>query len=357
MLDLSGQTPLSVRIGPDGPRLRWRMDKKIIETTFDRFRPMQLLVHDGETPRVVWRDLKDIPLNLPFFFESVKVVQQAKGVAGLFQTDVEVVKQVAAQPGGLAFSGAMFHMARTGSTLVHRLLSASGKVHSLSEAPIFNLALAQGSKLPKGAQAPVIRALLGAYARPRRPTDQHMVIKMQDVPSRELPTFREAFPETPWIFIYRDPVEVMVSLIRKPTGTMQQWYHNRARIAKTLEMPGLADGSLSPPDYAARTLRKFCEAAVEAAKVAPKGNFLAINYRRLPEAVWETIGPHFGIEFTGKEIDEMREAAKYSSKEGGAKEFKSDVKGKHDEAGPRVRMLADKLIAPVLRQIEELPQG
>ena len=53
---------------------------------------------------------------------------------------------------------------------------------------------------------------------------------MQDaLPSKQLPLFRAAFPKTPWIFIYRDPVEVMVSLLRKPSGTIQQWFTENSR--------------------------------------------------------------------------------------------------------------------------------
>ena len=32
----------------------------------------------------------------------------------------------------------------------------------------------------------------------------------------ELPLLRECFPDTPWLFLYRDPLEIAVSHLRRP---------------------------------------------------------------------------------------------------------------------------------------------
>jgi hypothetical protein len=358
MLNLAGLAPTSVGDGPNGPFLRWRRGDQIIESDFDRFRPVHLRVlPENDEVRVTWRDFGDLPMQQTFFFMTMNAAKAAPWRAELFQTDLNTAECVGARAGRLPFSGAIFHMARAGSTLVHRMLSASGRVMSLSELPMMNIALSKATELPEGRRESALRAVIAAYARPCRPTDQHLVIKMQDVPTMRLPIFRAAFPTTPWIFIYRDPLEVMVSLIRKPTGTMQQWYYNRVSTSRMLGMPGLADGGLWPADFAARTLRLFCSSALEAAKAASPGEFLAVSYRRLPEAVWESIGPHFGIEFSGKEIDAMRDVSRYSAKDDEMVEFKPDSKSKLEQAGPLARALAERLVAPIIRQFEALPQG
>jgi Sulfotransferase family len=359
MLNLAGLTPIGVRYTPEGPRLQWRVEGRIIETNADRFRPVQIVkAPDSGDIRVVWRDFYDLPMTDPFFHAAQEFATAMPERTGLFQTDLDVVHRVAHLPDTLPFSGAIFHMARTGSTLVHRLLSQSGKVMSLSEVPMVNQALARAVGLPEAHRGDALRSIVGAYGRARRPSEEHMVIKMQDaMPSKQLPVFRAAFPETPWIFIYRDPVEVMVSLLRKPSGTIQQWFRNRAAASRNLGMPALADGAMWPEEYIARTLHRYCASAVETAKASPPGRFLAVSYRRLPDAVWETIGPHFGIEFTEKDREVMRAAAKYSSKATEVVEFKPDSSAKLDEAGPKVRALAERWVAPVIRQLESLPQG
>ena len=48
------------------------------------------------------------------------------------------------------------------------------------------------------------------------PKERYLFFKIQSVGTRYVRTFREAFPETPWAFVYRDPVQVMMSHLDKP---------------------------------------------------------------------------------------------------------------------------------------------
>jgi hypothetical protein len=359
VLDLAGLTPIGVRATHEGMRLRWRVGDQTVETDFDRFRPVRIIKSSERGDlRVVWQDFYDLPMTDPFFHAAQDAAKALPQRTGIFQTDLEVAEEVASQPDTLPFSGAIFHMARTGSTLVHRVLSKTGKVMSLSEVPMVNNALARATRLPEAQRGTALRSVVRAYGRARRPSEQYLVIKMQDaMPSKQLPVFRAAFPDTPWIFIYRDPVEVMVSLLRKPSGTIRQWFRNRAATARNLNMPALADGAMWPEEFIARTLRRFCESAVETAKTTPSGRFLAVSYKRLPDAVWETIGPHFGIDFSEKDRETMRAAARYSAKNTDSVEFKPDSDAKLEKAPPKVRALAERFVMPMIRQLEALPQG
>jgi hypothetical protein len=359
MLNLAGLTPVGVRYTPHGPRLQWRTNGETIETGFDRFRPVRVVAEPeiGVT-RLIWRDFNDLPMTDPFFNGAQNIALGRTDWAAAFQTDLDVAHRIASQPGSLPFSGAIFHMARTGSTLVHRLLSKSGKVMSLSEVPIIYNALSQVMRLPEEQRGAVLRGVVAAYGRARRPSEQHLVLKMQDVFSnKQLPVFRAAFPQTKWIFIYRDPVEVMASLLRTPSGTMGQWFRNRVVTARRLGMPAIADGGMWPAEFLARTLRRGCESAIAAAETTPAGGFLAVSYRRLPDAVWETIGPHFGIDFNEREREAMREAARYSAKNTNGQEFTPDSEKKKQEAAAHVHVLAERMVMPMIRKLESLPQG
>ena len=175
--------------------------------------------------------------------------------------------------------------------------------------------------------------------------------------SIRLPLFRQAFPNVPWIFVYREPIEVMVSVISKPSGNIDGWYRNRVQSARRLGMPQLADPGMWPEEFMARTLRRFCSAAVDAAKSTPPGLFLAVPYSRLPDAIWETIAPHFGIELTDEDRDVMRAEARFSAKATGAVEFKSDSELKRAQATPYMQRLANELVGPAIEELRSLPQA
>ena len=122
-------------------------------------------------------------------------------------------------------------------------------------------------------------------------------------------------------------------------------------------MPQLADPGMWPEEFMAQTLRHFCATAVGAAKATPPGKFLAVPYSRLPDAVWETIAPHFGIELTDQDRDAMRTEAKFSAKSSGGEEFKSDSESKRQLATPYMQRLANELVGPAIEELRALPQA
>ena len=52
--------------------------------------------------------------------------------------------------------------------------------------------------------------MVSALAQPRR-GEQALFVKLDSWHTLALPLFRRAFPSVPWVFLYRDPVEVPVS--------------------------------------------------------------------------------------------------------------------------------------------------
>ena len=222
----------------------------------------------------------------------------------------------------------------------------------------FHRALLLMENWPDDERNAVMHDLVGAFRRPRRPNERQFITKMTDAgASVRLPLFRQAFPDLPWIFVYREPIEVMVSVLRKPSGNIEGWYRNRLQTAKRLNMPQLADPGMWPEEFMAQTLRHFCATAVGAAKATPPGKFLAVPYSRLPDAVWETIAPHFGIELTDQDRDAMRTEAKFSAKSSGGEEFKSDSESKRQLATPYMQRLANELVGPAIEELRALPQA
>ena len=359
MLKLTGLTPNGIRCVDDRALLRWSIGGRDVDTTFDRFRPVGVKRNKLQRAlEVVWGDMGDSPLTDPFYKLSADHAAGSAYASARFRTDQDTLRLVANEPDLLPFSGVVFHMARTGSTLIHRLFSKIGRVQSLSEIALLDKAMSVTENWPDEDRNAVLRDLVAAFRRPRRPNERQFITKMTDAgASIRLPLFRQAFPEVPWIFVYREPIEVMVSVLSKPSGNIDGWYRNRTQAATRLKMPQLSDPGMWPEEFMARTLRRFCRAAVGAAKSTPKGKFLAVPYSRLPDAIWDRIAPHFGIDLTDKDRDVMRAEARYSAKATGAVEFKSDSETKRAQATPYMQRLANELVGPAIEELRSLPQA
>ena len=137
-------------------------------------------------------------------------------------TPLDALAELQAADPGLPPTGFIFHMSRCGSTLVAQLLAALPQNIVISEAGPVDAVLRANWYDPNITSAQRIawlRALLSAYARPRH-GEQHFYVKFDSWHTLELPLIQAAFPDVPWIFLYRDPVQVLVSHQRQRGSQM-----------------------------------------------------------------------------------------------------------------------------------------
>ncbi|MBY8820822.1 sulfotransferase [Sphingomonas colocasiae] len=242
--------------------------------------------------------------------------------------------------------GFIFHLSRCGSTLAAQMLGAMDGMIVLSEPPPLDDVIQWArvrADVPVELRVEVLRAMVGALGRDRTGGARHYVVKLDCWHTLELPLLRLAFPDTPWVFLYRDPVEILVS-------------HMRMRGVQTVAGAfvddfGIVDGQNMPvEDYAARVLAKIAEAAIEHQAL---GGGLLINYDALPGAVEAQILPHFGIEPDGDARARLQAASGRDAK-APLQAFSRDSEDKQRVATAAVRTAADEHLAEAYRRLEEL---
>jgi hypothetical protein len=246
--------------------------------------------------------------------------------------------------------GLIFHMSRCGSTLVSQMLAAMPSGVVVSEAPplddIVQLVHSHPDA-PLEQRVALLRGMAAALGRDRFGNRRHYVIKTDSWHSLALPLFRAAFPDTPWLFLFRDPTEVMVSQMR---------IRGLQTVPGTQFDPVFAIPdplSLSGEEYVARALARVTQAAVDHADI---GGGLFVDYADLPDAVEHRILPHFGIAPDADALAAARMASQWDAKSPSFA-FEPDAEGKRRDAGEAVRAasaahldeLHDKLTALAAR--------
>lgn len=115
-------------------------------------------------------------------------------------------------------AGFVFHESRVGSTLVANALTAmdpeSHRVYSESD-PI-NSALnacqdTTTSSCDMNIHVELFRDVVYMMGRTSSPKEKHMFFKVSSIGSKRIDVMQAAFPTVPWIFVYRDPVQTMMS--------------------------------------------------------------------------------------------------------------------------------------------------
>jgi len=271
------------------------------------WRPIGVL--RGADGRIVvdWAFFGDVPLAEPFFEMSARAVRRLP-FNRLCRWRTTLEDFLAAAPDDApAPRGLVFHMSRCGSTLVAQMLAAAQHHIVLSEAPPVDAMVRLREFLPTACDDDRRRALVAMTAALGRRVAGagDLFVKLDSWHSIALPLFRAAFPQTPWVFLYRDPVEVLVSQMR-------------ARGMQTVpgllpaELQGEGDAEpLGPEDFCAQVLAKGCAAAIEHYS---GGGGLFVDYADLPEAFFTKILPHFGLSPSSADSAAMRAAAQRDAK-------------------------------------------
>lgn len=297
-------------------------------------------------PVVHWRYLGQDRFVEPFFEETIR--RHSRTPVNLLSqptTALDALAELQDAAPGLPPNGFIFHMSRCGSTLVAQLLASLPQNVVISEAGPVDAVLHANwydPSITPARQIAWLQALLSAYARPRH-GEQHFYVKFDSWHTRALPLIRQAFPGVPWIFLYRDPVQVLVSHQRQRGSQMVPDLLPPPWLG--LDPAALNTGSLD--EYGARVLQQICAAALQHLDTRVR----LINYQQLPAAVWAEIAAHFGTEFSAADLFAMQQVAQFDAKNPRLP-FSADTQAKEQAASPELRHLAEACLQPLYAALE-----
>ncbi len=267
---LAGWTPVRVRSTDDGPVVRWYFTEGIEFTD-------------------------------PFFDETIRRAARDR-FRLLFwrETGIDALTDFARERPGLEPAGIIFHLSRSGSTLAAQMFAGLPTVLVMSEPPPFDHVLRARTTHPDRARrgrvdgkidsrVDWLAALGSALGQPRRRDQAHFILKLDAWAVLEWPIVLSAFPRTPCVFVYRDPLDVLVS---------QLGHRGFHMIPGTLppDLLGIDPATLAamtPEVYAATVLACLAAAGLAAART---DRMALVNYDTLPAAVGDVLAPAFGVE-------------------------------------------------------------
>lgn len=247
--------------------------------------PFQVAAAADGTLGVDWAHFGGIARDQSFFANAVRRAL-ARPFNRLLRCRTGLDDFIDRAPDGLRDpDGFIFHMSRCGSTLVGRMLAALPGTSLVSEAAPLDamVHIALRADWPEARRIAALRAMAGALG---RGPSARVIVKLNAWHALALPLFRAAFPDVPWLFLYRDPAEILASQLAE-RGT-----ELTPEIVPS-QLYGIENGTEYPAAvYCALVLERIGAAAL-AQKGAGGGLF--VDHEDLPGAVAGAILPHFGI--------------------------------------------------------------
>lgn len=241
---------------------------------------------------LVWADLRPYSFDQPFFSRIMKD-WRARSATESIRTDLSALVELEDQP-SLDPDLVIAHPSRSGSTLLARLAAAADGTILVSEPSILPQVLNQHRSGGLGSPIePVLRAIVRALGRIRPGNERRYVLKLNSQITRFLPEFQRALPQTPIVWLQRQPIEILESNLHFPPaahpgqpGALEAWLLRRITLA-FLGATAFVDSSMR-----------------------------ILDYRDLPHAAWTSLAELMGVDPAGNGVLKMREIAQYDARTG-----------------------------------------
>jgi hypothetical protein len=270
--------------------------------------PKKVWLEDHPQPMVEWVNIGQQPFEDAFYSQTIGVGYQVR-MGKVLTPLADLPRQQDGQP-ALPLSGLIFHVSRCGSTLLSQWLSLMTSNVMLSEPPPLDEVLrihlhVQG--LDRATQLGWIKAMVSALGQPRANSQQRLFIKLDCWHVWLADLLEEAFPDVPWIFLYRNPAQVVMS-------------HQRNR--GTLSIPDLIEDRLSVfdrSDLLPADLDGFLERSLDhlmrrMAEIHKPDRDILMNYAEGNEALMGRTLSHFGLLPSDEEMALLRARSARHSK-------------------------------------------
>jgi len=271
---------------------------------------------------IIWRH---VPERFTASFFADTLLQQDPAQRYICRTGFDGLTRL--EP-ALTPSAFIFHSSRCGSTLLAQLLATLPCCIVMSEPPIVDAFLRRHQ-----AESAGLRQLIQALGQRRSAEESHFFIKLDSWHIQSLPILRAAFPHTPCWFLYREPDAILAS-------------HQRRRGPQMV--PGMI-ASLTPEKLAAGDLDGYCVKVLAGffeAALANVEHLQLINYRQLPDILWQDLLPRQGLDCTSEQLERMRQRAGFHAKDQNTR-FSADAPPTSSHA-----MLQER-VAPLYARLEQ----
>jgi hypothetical protein len=308
------------------------------------FIPMRVRLR-GKDSDVVWIDASSMRLSEPFFYQTLKrVIAQRKCETAV--TGLAAVLELSEQLPNREPDGFIFHASRCGSTLVCNTLKSIALSTVVAEAQPISATLAPYTPgvwpFPPETwltnRDRLVWAMTRIFSQLRPSPTARFYIKFNSWNTLALHTVKTVWPNVKWVFVYRDPIEILVSNLRKKPS----WLNFQAAPERASAHFGFTPehvSAMSVEEFGARVIAQYYS---NAAAMADERS-LFLEYKNLNADGLRQILNFLGVkrdEFQDSSIDSI--LGVYAKDKHGRTAFFDDSEEKQSSASVALRQAVDQ---------------
>lgn len=311
--------------------------------------PVDAVVVDGR-PGLLWMQMSDVSFSEPFFQQTVdRVRTEHPGRTERF-TEFDALLQLDQVLRRVRPAGFIFHSSRCGSTLLANACRCINDSVVLSEANAIDKLVARfitdaNDPVRESLYSVLLRAVVNALAQ-RESGEQRVFIKFSCCSVSQLERIGRIWPRVPWVFLYRDPIETIVSNVSNPPAWLLD--EDRRILAHITGTTPAQVAEMPLEELCARSIGSFFSTAHTLAN----DNSMLLNYRQLSLSVLCDVLRFFGLRPTAAEMETVTSRSRLYSKNAEDRPFVSDAETKRQNASEFVRDAAERWANKPYLQLE-----
>ena len=306
--------------------------------------PVDAVVVDGR-PGLLWMQMADVSFTEPFFQQTVERVRTEHPDRAERFTEFDALLQLDKKLTRAEPAGFIFHSSRCGSTLVANACRSLNNSIVLSEPYAVDKLVARfitdvDDPVKEALYSVFLRAVVNALAQHQNANEQRVFIKFSCCSVSQIERIRRIWPRVPCVFLYRDPVETIVSNVSNPPAWLVGGDDGDHRILAhiTLTSPAQVAG-MSLEELCARSIGSFFSTALTLAN----DNSMLLNYTQLSLPGISRILNFFNARPSPEELERIASGSRiYSKAVSATREFAADADAKQKVATNHVREVAER---------------
>ena len=313
--------------------------------------PVDAIVVDGR-PGLQWLEMPDVDLREPFFQQTVDRAKSDGTARRELFTEFDVLLQLEQELESVPPTGLIFHSSRCGSTLVANACRAITNSIVLSEASAIDKLVARfitdAGGIKESLYSVFLRGVVSALGQRRRGDEQHLFVKFACCSFIQIARIRRIWPNVPWIFLYRDPIETIVSNVNDVPAWLVD--EDRRVLAAIIDAAPEAIAKMSLEELCARTIGSFY---TQAESLTNDGGMF-VNYNQLSVPVISSVLSFFNVSPTAQELETIsRVSGIYAKEVSGTRTFAPDSDAKQKLASTEVRAMAAAWANEAYQRLEQ----
>ena len=309
-------------------------------TNLKGFLPVDAVVEEGR-PGLRWMDMSGVSLDEPFLQQTVERAQAGGNQRRELFTEFDTLLQLEKSFDSVEPTGFIFHSSRCGSTLVANACRAVTDSIVLSEPNAVDKIVARfitdaaDDRVKAKLYSVFLRAVVQALGQRRTGNEKHLFIKFSCCSFAQVERIRRIWANVPWIFLYRDPVETIVSNLKDvPPWLIDE---DRRVLASIIGATHEEVAQMTLAELCARFIGSLFSTARDLAHL----NGMLLNYNQLSVPVISGVLEFFKVSHSAQELESIARTSRIYSKEAsGSRAFVSDVDAKQKLASDEIREAA-----------------